>query len=258
MQSTQKTNRVSRGKDLPPKNKTPYMMLLVTSQYHSLFVTGLWSLTLLWVTAADIEERSNFPCCVPGPQGPPGLNGNPGQNGYNGEKGQKGDQGEQGAPGSPGLPGIHGKQGPVGPKGEKGEAGDPGLPGVCQPQQNSAFAANLGKNFPTPNQPIVFHNIIYNEQQHLDTSTGIFNCQIPGVYFFGYNMEAHRNADVLLVKNGQQVIGTYQDNVSGYENMSGSTVLKLEKGDKVWLQVKEELNGVTHTSYFVGYLLFQA
>uniref|UniRef100_A0A6J0UX58 Protein HP-25 homolog 1-like n=1 Tax=Pogona vitticeps TaxID=103695 RepID=A0A6J0UX58_9SAUR len=234
------------------------MMMLATLQYHCLLVTGLWSLTLFWVITADIAERHNFPCCVPGPQGPPGLNGNPGQNGYNGEKGEKGDQGERGAPGSPGLPGIHGKLGPVGPKGEKGEVGGPGLPGVCQPQKKSAFAAHLAKNYPPPNQPIVFHNIIYNEQQHFDVATGSFTCQIPGIYFFGYNLEAHRNSHVVLKKNGQQVIASYQPAVDVYENMSGSVVLKLETGDRVWLEAKQSQNGITHTSYFVGYLLFES
>lgn len=162
------------------------------------------------------------------------------------------------APGSPGLPGIHGKLGPAGSKGEKGEPGGPGLPGVCQPQQNSAFAAHLGENYPVPDQPIVFRNIIYNEQQHFDAATGTFICRIPGVYFFGYNMEVYRNANVVLMKNGQQVIGSYQLATNVYENMSGSTVVKLEKGDKVWLQAKPQHNGVTHTSYFVGYLLFEA
>lgn len=234
------------------------MMLRVTSQYHCFFVAGLWSLTLFWVTAADTSEINNCQCCVPGPQGPPGLNGIPGHNGYNGEKGEKGDQGEQGAPGSPGLPGNYGKQGPAGSKGEKGEPGSPGLPGVCQPRQNSAFAAHLGENYPVPDQPIVFQNIIYNDQQHFDAATGTFICQISGVYFFGYNMEVYKNANVVLMKNGQAVIGSYQLATNVYENMSGSTVVRLEKGDKVWLQARQQHNGVTHTSYFVGYLLFEA
>ncbi|XP_062990611.1 protein HP-25 homolog 1-like, partial [Elgaria multicarinata webbii] len=191
-----------------------------------------------------------------GPPGPPGINGYPGQNGYNGEKGEKGEQGEQGPPGLPGLKGIPGKHGPIGPKGERGAPGPPGLPGSRPTQQKSAFAAHLGENYPEASHPIVFHNIIYNEQQHFDVDSGIFTCQIPGVYFFGYSMEVYKNSNILLMKNGQQVIGTYQLTSDVYENLSGSTILKLENGDRVWLEVKPDYNGVTHTSYFLGYLVF--
>ncbi|XP_061438766.1 protein HP-25 homolog 1-like [Rhineura floridana] len=234
------------------------MMMLRLLQSHSLFWPGIWSLTIFLVRAEDTQERNHFPCCVPGPQGPPGLNGNPGHNGYNGEKGNQGQQGAPGAPGAPGLPAAPGKLGPIGPKGEKGEPGVPGLPGICQPQQKSAFAAHLGKNYPSPNQPIVFHNIFYNEQRHFDAASGIFTCQIPGVYFFGYNMEAYKNSKVLLMKNGVEVIGSYQITSNAYENMSGSTILKLENQDRVYLVTGQDFNGVTHTSYFLGYLLFES
>ncbi|XP_042322579.1 complement C1q tumor necrosis factor-related protein 2-like [Sceloporus undulatus] len=239
-----------------PDHFQKLVMLLLPSQYYSHLWKGVWGLIVFLMSSAEVQERHNFPCCVPGPQGPPGLNGNPGQNGFNGEKGEKGDPGEQGVPGSRGITGFPGKQGPIGPKGESGEAGTPGLPGLCQPQQKSAFAAHLGKNYPAPNVPIVFHNIIYNEQQHFNGTSGIFTCQISGVYFFGYNMETNNNSNMILVKNGEAVMGSYQITLDGYENMSGSTILRLEEGDKVWLEVKPDYNGLTHTSYFLGYLLF--
>ncbi|XP_008108815.1 collagen alpha-1(X) chain isoform X2 [Anolis carolinensis] len=231
-------------------------MLLLSYQCHEHFWKGVWSLTVLLVATAEVQVSHNIPCCIPGPQGPPGLNGNPGHNGFNGEKGEKGDPGEQGAAGPPGAPGLPGKHGPTGPKGEHGDNGTPGLPGLCQPQMKSGFAAHLGANYPAPNVPIVFHNIIYNEQQHFDAASGVFTCQIPGVYFFGYNMESTRNSNVVLVKNGQQVVATYQITPTGYENLSGSTIIRLEEGDKVWLEVKPDYNGITHTSYFLGYLIF--
>ncbi|KAH0616953.1 hypothetical protein JD844_028461 [Phrynosoma platyrhinos] len=88
------------------------------------------------------------------------------------------------------------------------------------------------------------------------TSSTMNTYQISGVYFFGYNMKTNKNSNIMLVKNGKPVMGSYQITPAGYENMSGSTILRLEKGDKVRLEVKSDNNGITQTSYFWGYLLF--
>ncbi|XP_054843704.1 protein HP-25 homolog 1-like [Eublepharis macularius] len=217
---------------------------------------GIWILAFFSVRTTETQEKNHFPCCTPGPQGPPGHNGNPGHNGYNGEKGEKGEPGERGASGDPGRPGLPGKPGSIGPKGDRGERGIPGHPGVFLPQPKSAFAAKLGKNYPEPGKPIAFHNITYNEQQHFDETSGVYTCQIPGIYFFGYNMEAFRNSHIMLFKKGTVVTESCQTSTDAYESLSGSTILTLEKGDQVWLEVKQDFNGVTHSSYFIGYLIF--
>ncbi|XP_039342175.1 collagen alpha-1(X) chain-like [Mauremys reevesii] len=229
---------------------------------HSMFLSGVWILAVS-VTVA-VQEKNPLAPCLPGPQGPPGNNGVPGHNGHNGLNGEKGEKGLRGEPGSTGTRGPQGPPGKLGPMGPKGESGQPGptgpqgRPGECSPCQKSAFAMKLAKNYPAPKQPIIFHQILYNDQQHFDKATGIFTCQIPGVYYFGYNVELYRNTTVIqLMKNSQAVIGSYQTTLNSYENMSGSTVLKLKKGDKVWLEVNQESNGATHTSYFLGYLIFE-
>uniref|UniRef100_A0A8C8SF88 C1q domain-containing protein n=1 Tax=Pelusios castaneus TaxID=367368 RepID=A0A8C8SF88_9SAUR len=233
-------------------------------EIHIMFLSGVWILAVSVTAAVAVQEKSSLPQCLPGPQGPPGNNGVPGHNGHNGrdgEKGEKGDRGEPGATGIRGAQGPPGKLGPTGPKGERGQAGPigpQGMPGQCPPQQKSAFAMKLAKNYPAPKKPIIFHEILYNDQQHFDTETGIYTCQIPGVYYFGYNVEVYRDTTtILLMKNSQAVIGTHQTTKNSYENMSGSTVLKLKKGDKVWLEANLESNGATHTSYFLGYLIFE-
>uniref|UniRef100_A0A7M4FR53 Complement C1q and tumor necrosis factor-related protein 9-like n=1 Tax=Crocodylus porosus TaxID=8502 RepID=A0A7M4FR53_CROPO len=198
----------------------------------------MWILALSLTAIVALEEKHVLQQCLQGPPGAPGNNGNPGhngQNGLNGEKGQKGDTGEPG---------------PTGPKGN---------PGECPPPQKSAFALKLGKNYPPPEQPIIFNEVLYNDQHHFDLATGIFTCQIPGVYYFSYHVELYRNTTtIILMKNGKGIIGTYQTTLSAYENMSGSTILKLEKGDEVWLKAHQESNGATHTSYFLGYLIFES
>uniref|UniRef100_K7FVC0 C1q domain-containing protein n=1 Tax=Pelodiscus sinensis TaxID=13735 RepID=K7FVC0_PELSI len=212
----------------------------------------VWILAVSATVTMAVQEKSPLAPCLPGPQGPPGNNGVPGHNGHNGLNGEKGDMGDRGEPG---------KLGPMGPKGERGPpgpSGPQGSTGTCLPRQKSAFAMKLAKNYPAPNQPIIFHQILYNDQQHFDKATGIFTCHVPGVYYFGYNVELYRNTtSLLLMKNSKAVLASYQTTLKSYENMSGSTVLKLEKGDKVWLEVIQESNGATQTSYFLGYLIFE-
>ncbi|XP_006028085.1 hibernation-associated plasma protein HP-20-like isoform X1 [Alligator sinensis] len=227
-----------------------------------MYLSGIWILAISLTATVASEDKHVLQQSLQGPPGAPGNNGIPGhngQNGLNGEKGQKGDTGE------PGVSGLFGQQDPPGKLGPRGETGEPrptgpkGNPGECPCLQKSAFAPKLGKNYPPPEQPIIFNEVLYNDQHHFDLATGIFKLQGSGRYYFAYHVELYPNTTtILLMKNGKGIVGTYQTTLKAYENVSGSTILKLEKGDKVWLKAHQESNGATHTSYFLAYLIFES
>nr|XP_034983922.1 collagen alpha-1(X) chain-like [Zootoca vivipara] len=212
---------------------------------------------------------------IPGPPGAPGAPGPPGPPGAPGPPGPPGPPGMPGHPGAPGAPGMPGPPGPLGPKGAPGPQGPQGLPAAqglmcphglpeadCQPglraPPKSAFSANVGKSYPAPNQPIGFQNILYNEQQVFDESSGIFTCQIPGVYYCTYNLKGHQNSHMILARNDREVKASDQITSDAYENLPQSAILKLEKGDRMWLGAKEAYDGITEGSYFLCYLIYDS
>ncbi|XP_060135865.1 collagen alpha-1(X) chain-like [Zootoca vivipara] len=234
-------------------------MMLGTSKPCSFLCPGVWILTIVLARAAYSA----------GPPGPPGTPGTPGRNGI------PGTPGTNGANGVPGPNGIPGRPGPPGPRGAPGPQGAPGLPAAqglmcphglpeadCQPvlraPPKSAFSAKVAKSYPAPNQPIGFQNILYNEQQVFDESSGIFTCKNPGVYYCTYNLTGHQNSHMILARNGREVKASDQITMDAYQNLPENAILKLEKGDRVWLGANEAYHGITEGSYFLCYLIYDS
>ncbi|KAG9272269.1 complement C1q tumor necrosis factor-related protein 2 [Astyanax mexicanus] len=246
-------------------------------------------------------HSSQLVCSLPGPQGPPGspgpsgpsgsngrmgLPGSDGQDGKDGDRGLKGVKGEQGRQGNPGKPGLKGRQGVVGragPRGLKGVRGSAGAPGTsglkgengdmgeagtaggcdCGKQARSAFSVAITKSYPKERMPIRFERILMNEGNNYNTSSGKFTCTIPGVYYFTYDITlANKHLAIGLVHNGQYKIKTFDANTGNHDVASGSTVLRLQKGDQVWLQIfYSEQNGLFFDpfwtdSLFTGFLIY--
>ncbi|NP_001107934.1 complement C1q and tumor necrosis factor-related protein 9A precursor [Danio rerio] len=211
---------------------------------------------------------------IPGPQGIKGDVGPVGPEGPQGDIGNKGDKGIQGPLGPPGRPGPKGEigqpgnKGSIGVRGERGSKGDMGEQGPKgdMPEiPKSAFSARLSDStkLPAANAPIRFDRVLYNSQGHYDPETGRFTCAIRGAYFFTYHITVFsRNVKVVLMKNGQRVIYTMDSYQGGEDQASGGTVLELEVGDKVWLQVADRqlYNGLyaddDDDTVFSGFLLF--
>ncbi|XP_047447828.1 eosinophil peroxidase-like [Mugil cephalus] len=148
-------------------------------------------------------------------------------------------------------------QGPRGPPGPQGPRGPPGPQGPPGSGPNVAFSVRLGNNFPKPGSPITFHDVIYNGQNSYDTKTGIFTCEQPGVYEFEFHCTInHLAASVDLLRNGKLILHSYTTQQSGYITASGSTFIKLQEGDQVWLVANHGGNGLTRDSFFSGHLLF--
>ncbi|XP_042366605.1 complement C1q and tumor necrosis factor-related protein 9A [Plectropomus leopardus] len=212
----------------------------------------------------------------PGPQGPKGDVGPLGPEGPKGEIGLRGDRGIQGPLGPPGRPGLKGEIGVPGHKGNigyrgergtRGEKGDKGEKGDAVVISKSAFSVGLTaqSKLPAPNAPIRFDKIIYNSQNHYDPQTGRFTCSAAGAYFFTYHITVFsRNVKVALVKNGARIIHTTDNYQSSEDQAAGGTVLHLDVGDKVWLQVTggELYNGLfadeDDDTTFSGFLIFGA
>ncbi|XP_007249048.1 complement C1q and tumor necrosis factor-related protein 9A [Astyanax mexicanus] len=198
----------------------------------------------------------------PGPKGPQGITGNQGDKGLPGPIGPPGRPGPKGDLGPPGHKGSIGYRGDKGIKGDVGEAGPKGdMPVIPQ----SAFSVGLTtqSKLPAANIPIRFDKIIYNRQNHFDTESGRFTCAFTGTYYFTYHITVFsRNVRVALVKNGQNIVHTMDLYQNGEDQATGGSVLYLQAGDKVWLQVVGGLsyNGLyadeDDDTTFCGFLLF--
>ncbi|KAG2457058.1 ADIPO protein, partial [Polypterus senegalus] len=184
-----------------------------------------------------------------------------------------------GMPGSQGLPGRDGRDGAYGPKGEKGDPGPRGERGLIGPpgkvgppgsfiQQEQligvvGFHVGLKDGFPTPGSPIIFPHVWYNDQDAYSTESGMFTAPLSGLYFFTYHITVFKtDMWVTLRKNSGIIQYTYNSNdFSKSLQASGSSLLKLNKGDQIWLQVHENRNGLyadnDDDTTFSGFLLQQ-
>jgi len=126
----------------------------------------------------------------------------------------------------------------------------------------SAFTALLTTAYPNAGTPIAFNQIVYNGENHYDPNTGIFTCQVPGLYYFSFHMHVNgANALVALYKNSEPVMFSYDEYNKGFlDQMSGSSVLMLDSHDTVYIQVPDDQsNGIyadenVHCS-FSGFLI---
>ncbi|XP_034026229.1 eosinophil peroxidase-like [Thalassophryne amazonica] len=153
--------------------------------------------------------------------------------------------------------GQHGGQGPQGPQGPIGPPGPRGPPGPPGDSVKEAFAVRLGMNYPTAGLPIPFHEVIYNGQNSYDTTTGIFTSSHSGVYQFDFHCTIYQNnGNVDLMHNGKIIVHAFTTRVSGYIIASGTTLIELNEGDKVWLVANQGGTGQIRDSYFSGHYLF--
>ncbi|XP_067873676.1 complement C1q subcomponent subunit C-like [Heterodontus francisci] len=208
---------------------------------------------------------------VPGCHGIPGITGKDGRDGIKGAKGEPGvpglalTQGEDGDKGDPGITGPTGKRGRRGSAGEKGDPGNPGIKGEMgrsgdhKSTLKSAFSAKRGGHeYPPRDTRIRFSKVISNDQNHYDSDTGVFTCNITGFYYFVYYATSNNNLCVSLIAKGIKKAGFCNhgniDQVS-----SGGIVLHLQVNDEVWLEPTDYnamMGKEDHDSVFSGFLLF--
>ncbi|KAJ8388645.1 hypothetical protein AAFF_G00132100 [Aldrovandia affinis] len=76
--------------------------------------------------------------------------------------------------------------------------------------QRSAFVVHLGYNYPSPNQVIIFWEVICNGQNHYNKQTGVFTCVVPGVYQFDFFCSLFQNVgniDILCNESERKLEG---------------------------------------------------
>ncbi|XP_051806344.1 eosinophil peroxidase-like isoform X10 [Acanthochromis polyacanthus] len=162
------------------------------------------------------------------------------------------------SPGSPGSQGPPGPRGPTGPIGPPGPRGPPGPPGPSSSTHKVAFSMRLINNYPKSGQPIVFTQEAFNEQKSYNNKTGYFICEYPGVYEFTFYCRISQyGAKLDLMLNNTRVVHSYTTRQRGFLTASGGIILKLAKGDKVWLVAHHRGNGLLKDSVFNGHLLFE-
>ncbi|KAJ8357051.1 hypothetical protein SKAU_G00198450 [Synaphobranchus kaupii] len=214
--------------------------------------------------ASKPDDRQACHMWMGGVPGTPGHSGLPGRDGRDGKEGLNGEKGIPGEPGAKGEPGDKGGDGPQGPRGFPGNPGLKGDQVESALAPRSAFSVGLTSRVSAANVPICFDKLFYNEQRHYDDAGGKFLCAFPGVYFFTYHLTIYpRDTRVSLYRNDKAVMFTFdQFQENNLDQASGSIILRLEAGDKVWLQVygEEKHGGIyadnTNDSTFSGFLLY--
>ena len=130
-----------------------------------------------------------------------------------------------------------------------------------------AFHASLSSNIPgtTSGQTIVFNQVDTNLGGGYNGTTGVFTARVAGAYVFSltFYMNYHSSyvrAGVLsIMNNNVQSIRVLVelDSNANEGTASGTTVLPLNKGDQVRVQVGTDnmyING-NKLSFFSGFLL---
>ncbi|KAG8131189.1 hypothetical protein E2320_017749 [Naja naja] len=181
--------------------------------------------------------------------------------------GFRGYQGPPGLPGPAGIPGNHGNNGNNGSKVTKEIRGtwDPEVSEALKDikEKKVAFMASMATHFSNQNSGIIFSSVETNIGNFFDVMTGRFGAPVNGVYFFSFNMMKHEDVEevyVYLMHNGNTVFSLYSFESKGKsDSSSNSAVLKLAKGDEVWLRMG---NGALHGDHqrfstFAGFLLFE-
>ena len=106
----------------------------------------------------------------------------------------------------------------------------------------------------TSKSTLIFGSVRNNEGNGYDGNTGIFTAPVPGVYMFLVsvrNVSSKSGSNVSLVVQGSEQVATEGSGVR-----TAHTVVKLKKGEQVWVSTKETYFSCEFsTSFFTGALI---
>ena len=127
-----------------------------------------------------------------------------------------------------------------------------------------AFHAELNKditNLPH-NHKVVFDKIHLNEGGAYDKKTGTFTCKEPGIYVFDWSIQTqtgkHFNTDLMVDGVVQGILNVDATHIKNHRSGSSMVVVKLEPGNKVWVEPSHTYAGqfaYAQMSSFSGFKL---
>ncbi|XP_060606619.1 uncharacterized protein LOC132758929 [Ruditapes philippinarum] len=89
-------------------------------------------------------------------------------------------------------------------------------------------------------QKIVYDSVNLNLGGGYHHFSGIFIAPVSGIYLFCTSIlaEAHKNIDVGIIKNGNQLAGAYGESGddTNYDQGAASVAVQLNVGDEVWVE----------------------
>ncbi|XP_011442511.2 complement C1q-like protein 4 isoform X1 [Magallana gigas] len=115
-----------------------------------------------------------------------------------------------------------------------------------------AFSAGLSKNLVLAHTEIVVYDRIFtNVGTGYDSNTGKFRCPTSGVYVFQFHSVANQDKTIWteLWHNGYYICSMYGHTSSDYASGGNSVVLRLTKGDEVYVKAVDPTNGAATNMY---------
>ena len=105
-----------------------------------------------------------------------------------------------------------------------------------------------------PNEPMVFEDVQHNQNNCYGVDTGTFTVQVTGIYCISATIESVSKSDTVCCTI---MVGDKEHSVvkGGYSGGSGSVVLRLTAGEKVWLKAGSPTGRYWDRSGFLGVLL---
>lgn len=117
-----------------------------------------------------------------------------------------------------------------------------------------AFHARCGETLASQGT-IIFDSVWINVGNGYSQTTGIFTAPVPGVYMF---LVSVRNlSSVFATSNVSIFVENHEEAATnGNDTRTAHTVVKLKKGQQVWVFIKEKyFSSEISTSFFTGALI---
>ena len=137
----------------------------------------------------------------------------------------------------------------------------------CLPDDETgpvAFTAwsNTGDQSYSPNDIVVFNEVLTNAGGHFNANTSSFICPWDGIYLMSVNIESftdHIHID-LMMRNDVLLARMYLDATSGdYTRGSTTVVTECNRGDIVWVRCQSDgsIHGDEYRNMFTGHILYR-
>ncbi|XP_052788479.1 semaphorin-5A-like [Mya arenaria] len=100
----------------------------------------------------------------------------------------------------------------------------------------------------TINQTIIFSEMLFNVGEGYNSSTGKFTAPVTGIYLFTVNLCPLRSGYIFyaVVAKEDVVANGHSFNVSGYNCVSGNTIVQINANDIVYVKSTYNLDKLLH------------